>query len=91
MRWHIEKGLNPTTNPSVSIPKRVSDALAPKMSLLVLSISAFQSLRGFPMRWHSFSMRPVALLVVFQSLRGFPMRWHYVWCIQQLYSKRFNP
>ena len=38
----------------VSIPKRVSDALAPVRNPAIISSTRFQSLRGFPMRWHSF-------------------------------------
>ena len=61
----------------VSIPKRVSDALALLAgAATALGVVLFQSLRGFPMRWHDPEMRSLVGTEGFQSLRGFPMRWH---------------
>ena len=52
MRWHVSFHACLLFLCQVSIPKRVSDALAPDTPLILGLYGVFQSLRGFPMRWH---------------------------------------
>ena len=76
MRWHMDESNGEAMGNTVSIPKRVSDALAHPSWLIWVAICPFQSLRGFPMRWHNPSWLIWVAICPFQSLRGFPMRWH---------------
>ena len=77
MRWHVPATFASASENSVSIPKRVSDALALARFVRIAERRLeFQSLRGFPMRWHYIIYCGKDGGIVFQSLRGFPMRWH---------------
>ena len=78
MRWHEDINRDFAFNFPVSIPKRVSDALARQYLYAQAFREKFQSLRGFPMRWHLSIRHSPYCHRLFQSLRGFPMRWHLV-------------
>ena len=61
MRWHVIGFPGVVAIAYVSIPKRVSDALARLTSQLSAAGLKFQSLRGFPMRWHASVVFPNAV------------------------------